>query len=349
MSRCCHSGAYVMATIRKRGSSWQVQVRRTGFPVLSRSFPSKQAATVWARKMDRQVDLGCDLAEYSRLKAITLSDLLQRYLQEITSTKRGVVQESVQIAVICRTWLGRLSLADISPVTMAIFRDERLKVVRPATARRDLAVLSHCFEIARKEWGIRLPNPVREIRLPQPSRGRDRRLSSLEMACLDAALIKSRAAYLRPMVQLAMETGVRRGELLSLRWVNLDWNTRTAILPLTKNGAERRVPLTRHALNVLLAIERNGDFVFAVKPGTVRQAWDWAARKAGTPDLRFHDLRHEAISRFFELGLSIPEVALISGHRDVRMLFRYTHLRPEAVLAKIEKLQEPARVLAVSP
>ena len=118
---------------------------------------------------------------------------------------------------------------------------------------------------------------------------------------------------------------MRRSEILSLRWENINHNYTLATLPDTKNGSKREVPLTATAKQVLKSLSIQGDHVFPTSDFAVRHAWDRLVKRAGIEGLRFHDLRHEAVSRFFEMGLSVPEVALISGHKDYRMLARYTH------------------------
>ena len=120
-----------------------------------------------------------------------------------------------------------------------------------------------------------------------------------------------------------------------MRWADVDLAGRTVHLPTTKNGWPRTVPLSSRAAALLKAIPREGDVVFDVSGNAVRLAWERLRRRAGISGLRFHDLRHEAVSRFFEMGLNVPEVALISGHRDPRMLFRYTHPKPELIAAKL--------------
>jgi integrase len=136
-------------------------------------------------------------------------------------------------------------------------------------------------------------------------------------------------------VQLAIETAMRRSELLGLRWEDVDLERRLAYLGDTKNGRPRSVPLTVGAIVLLGSLPRTGPYVLPVSDCAVRQAWDRLVVRAGVIDLRFHDLRHEAVSRFFEFGLSLPEVALISGHRDPKMLFRYTHLHASDVANKL--------------
>jgi len=210
--------------------------------------------------------------------------------------------------------------------------------VKPATARRELVILRHVFEVAIKEWNVPLPgNPVRTIKVPKDSEARDRRLEQGELEKLLGAIGPRTAWYLRPFIILAIETGMRRGELVSLTWAHVDLKKRTARLPITKNGHLRIVPLTPKAIEVLSSLERSDARVFPIHEDAVNLAWQRLRAKAGVEGLRLHDLRHEAVSRFFEYGLSIPEVALISGHRDLRMLSRYTHLRPEAVAEKLAK------------
>jgi integrase len=179
---------------------------------------------------------------------------------------------------------------------------------------------------------------MKAVKLPPDSRARDRRLSGDEGDSLMAAMTTPSSWYLRPFLILAVETGMRRGELLSIRWCDVDLKTRTVRILRTKNGHPRTIPLTPRGAEVLSSLDRQDDRVFPVTSNAIRLSWQRLRRRAGLDDLRLHDLRHEAVSRFFELGLTIPEVALISGHRDPRMLSRYTHLRPENIAEKLAKL-----------
>ena len=127
---------------------------------------------------------------------------------------------------------------------------------------------------------------------------------------------------------------MRRSEILKLRWCDIDFTNGFAFLYDTKNGEDRKVPLTERCVRLLQKVPQVHEKVFPITANCLRLAWGRARAKAEIKDLRFHDLRHEAISRFFEMGMSIPEVALISGHKDVRQLFRYTHLNPSNVFKK---------------
>jgi integrase len=270
---------------------------------------------------------------------MTVADLLRRYEQEVTPRKRGAKFEQSRLRQLLSHSIASTSLHNLSGASVSYYRDDRLKVVKPASVRRELTVLRHVFEVARTEWGMPIrANPVHQIKLPNDSKPRERRLEEGDDALLADAINSNSAWYLRPLIALAIETGMRRGELLSIRWKDVDQTARTIRILKTKNGHPRTIPLTPKAVEILSSLDRKDERVFPVTPNAVRLAWERLRRRAGLEDLRLHDLRHEAVSRFFEYGLTVPEVALISGHRDPRMLSRYTHLRPEKVAEKLAKV-----------
>ena len=322
-----------MASIRSRNGRYQVQVRRSGLGSRSRTFVLKQDAERWARKMEAQFDQG--ESQQLRPKDILLHDLIDRYRREITPSKKSRDTEGRRLARLMRDPIASFSVEKLTAHELALFRDRRIKDgIR--TCQNDLVLIRHILEIARKEWGLGLAvNPVDQIRKPNGLKPRNRRLEETEYRRLEEALGQTRVPYVWPLINLAIETAMRRGELLSLQWDWIDKTLRLAHLPDTKNGHPRSVPLSPSAMYWLDQMPVVGQMVFPVTPVAVRQAWDRLVRRVGITNLHFHDLRHEAIFRFFELGLSIPEVALISGHRDPRMLFRYTHLRAEDVAEKL--------------
>ncbi|WGD28939.1 site-specific integrase [Ancylobacter sp. WKF20] len=325
-----------MATIRKRGAKWQVQVRRKGCPPLARSFIQKSDAQAWARQVELEADRG-DLPVNAKVaNQTTVADIVQRYIAEIVPRKRGGHIEALVLGAFLRHRLSQLVLSKATTAEFAAYRDERLKRVRGATIRREFSILRHCFDTAMKEWGVSLKtNPIKQVTMPPDSKGRDRRLEDGDGASLLNAMTTPATAYLRPFVLLLIETGMRRGELLSIRWKDVDLKARTIHIAKTKNGYPRTIPLTPKAVELLATLDRSCERVFSISPNAVRLAWVRLRKRAGLEGLRMHDLRHEAVSRFFEYGLSVPEVALISGHRDTRMLSRYTHLRPERVAEKL--------------
>ncbi len=329
-----------MANIRKRGSFWQAQVRKTGHPQQTKTFKNKSDAVLWAKSVEVDIERSVLPQSARSLKQIMVSSLIDKYLAEITPSKKSAQKETYRLKRIQRHRLARKTLSELLPRDIANYRDERLSKVGNQVVRHELNVLGHMFGLAIREWGIPLPNnPVELIQKPAPSKPRKRRLQHGELEALRDAANGSRAEYLWPLVELAMQTGMRRGELLKAKWRDLDLQARTLTLFGTKNGEDRTIPLTVRTTEILSELPRSDERIFPISPVAVRQAWERLRKRAGIDDLRFHDLRHEAISRFFEIGLSVPEVALISGHRDYRMLFRYTHLRAEDVVVRLNAVE----------
>jgi integrase len=224
---------------------------------------------------------------------------------------------------------AHIRMSALTSSLLAAYRDERLKVVSGATVNREFSVLSHAIDTARREWDVYLPtNPCTLVRRPPQGRPRDRRLQGDEEQRLLAACRGARNKWLAHFVALAIETGMRRGELLGLSWDNVDLERRTAFLPVTKNGESRGVPLSSRAVTVLrgLPAASSGRVFGELTRLALRQSFDRATRRAGITGLRLHDLRHEATSRFFEKGLNVMEVASVTGHKTLQMLKRYTHL-----------------------
>ncbi len=322
-----------MASFRKRGDKWQARVHRKDHSPVVKSFNTKAEAIKWARHTESQLDLGT-LAPKKAMPP--LIRIVERYLSEVTTTKKGSKQELNRGRQIARTSLGSMQLDKITSEVVSKYRDGRLREVSNNTVRLELAFLSVVFEQCAKEWGYKVSNPVKQIRIPKPGRPRQRRLRPGEEEALLAACAASSATYLHSLVVLAVETALRFGELVSIMWDNVDLKARTIYLPDTKNGHPRTVPLSTRALGAIRAVPSENGKVFTGKPGTIRAAFGAALKRSGVgADLRFHDLRHEAVTRLFEKGLNPIEVGMISGHRSMSMLQRYTHIRTEGLLARL--------------
>jgi integrase len=325
-----------LASIRRRGTTWQAQVRRQGFPSLTRTFHSRVDAKLWARQREAELDRGYLPRNTRVLRSVTLGSLLERYRDTVTPRKRGANRELYKLRVLLRHPMAQLSLDRLNASEIAAYRDERLAVVKADTVRREMAILHHCLKLAGEEWNITIhPNPVGQIKLPPAGQFRERRATAEELQRLLDACARVRSTWLPTLIRLAIETGMRRGELLDLRWSNVDLQVCTVRLTKAKNGHPRIVPLSSLAVRLLSGAPRTDERVFPVTANAFRLAWERLRRRAGVTGLRFHDFRHEAVSRFFERGLSMPEVAAISGHRDARMLMRYAHPRPEAIAQKL--------------
>ncbi|MEB2704072.1 site-specific integrase [Citrobacter koseri] len=290
-----------------------------------------------------------------RVKKMELGVALDRYYGCASVHKRGHLQEFYRINVIKRSALATRYMDEITSVDIADYRDHRLaeinaktgRISSPATVRLELALLSALYNLARIEWGTCTHNPVEHVRKPSASKGRTRRLTSVEEKRIGNALAK-RNSQLLAIFRLAVETAMRQGEILSLRWEYIDLHTGVAHLPLTKNGTERDVPLSFKARSVLR--ELSGPLsgpVFSYTSNGFKSAWRAVIRRLGIVDLHFHDLRHEAISRFFELGtLNVMEIAAISGHKSLTMLKRYTHLRATQLVGKLDIRKRQAQKFA---
>ncbi|MCO5401516.1 tyrosine-type recombinase/integrase [Ralstonia soli] len=324
-----------MASIRHRGNKWQARITRKGFPPEVKTFNTRKEAEQWARSAEADMDRGSFVSR-SQAEANTLEDIIDRYITDVCPTQRGGTDAVIRLRATCRNTLAKLSMAALTPKVLAAFRDERLKQVKPATVIRDLAYLSAIINHARREWDINITNPVALIRKPPTPQGRDRLLLADEEDRLLAALAPTgrRSPWLRPMMILSLETAMRRGELLQLRWSNINLENQTAFLPMTKNGTARTVPLSRKAVDLLRELPRCIDGrVFPVNAPAHHAAFKRACKRAGLVDLHWHDLRHTAITRLAAKLPNLIELAAVSGHRNLAMLKRYYH--PSAVeLAK---------------
>lgn len=326
-----------MASIRQRSGVWQAQIRRFGYPSEVKSFNTKAEAQAWARSVEAAMDQGVHQATHSA-RSILLSDLLQRYGNEVSPTKRSRLREQQTIQFMLRHKIAAHSMEKLTPAVVANYRDERLKSVAPATIIRELSILSSVISHARKEWGLPTGNPCALVRKPTSPQGRTRLLTPDEESRLIAELqpVRRRSPWMVPLVLLALETAMRRGELLSLRWENVNLLAQTALLPMTKNGTSRIVPLSKRAVSVMQRLPQaiTGS-VFPLSYMVVNNCFVAACTRAGIVDLHFHDLRHTATTRLAEKLPNVIELAAVTGHQTIQMLKRYYHPKAEALAQKL--------------
>lgn len=326
-----------MATFRKRGNKWQAQVRRSGHSPVSRSFLHRTDAERWARSKELDLDRTLLPSDPRILSRFTLGDLVRRYMDTVTPRKRRHEIERIELKAFLRYPICSKKLSELRTADFAEYRDIRLKQIKPASLKRSLAPIRHLFRIAGEEWGLPInESPLAKLRLNAPDKPRDRRLRAGEYEKLLVAAQATRNEHILPIIQLALETGMRRGELLAIERHDIDLDQRLLRIPQTKNGHSRMIPLSLKAMALLRGYEGVEGKLFPLSGNAFKLCWTRLRKRAGLPDIRFHDLRHEAISCFFEKGLTIPEAALISGHRDARMLFRYSHALRENALIKLD-------------
>lgn len=276
-----------------------------------------------------------------------LAEILNYYVVAVSSQKRSYKTELYRIRPIAEE-LGHLSLSEITPIHIVAYRDKRLATPHPrikdqtlatSTVKLELMLLSHVYSIAISEWGMdSLVNPVQKVRKPKAPPGRSRRLTQREEKKILRAALRHSNSELYAIVVLALETAMRQGEILSLRWDNISWKKRTALLPMTKNGETREVPLSLAAVDVLkthLTPKVEGR-VFSYTSEGLKSTWRAFIKGLKIEDLHFHDLRHCCISSLLERGLSTIEVATISGHKSMAMLKRYSHLYAYKLVEKLD-------------
>ncbi|WP_276732608.1 site-specific integrase [Thiomonas arsenitoxydans] len=329
-------------------------------PTLSRTFDLKSDAEAWAREVERELQRGNAAVLRDDAGKTTFTQVVERYVagpvQSLAS--RADVMRYMRVA---SERFGPMFLAAIRAVDVAAWRDELLaEDLSAQSVIHHLNALSGLFTFVEKELSISLPsgNPVKSILKPSLPKARDRRLlpSELEALLVAADAGRSdRAPGMRQAITLAVESSMRLGELLGMEWSRIDLVRRTAHLVDTKNGESRTVALSSAAVAALQSLPRRIDgrvFAWATSQSFER-SWRLClararrqceanyAGKGLTPDpaflsdLRFHDLRHEATSRLFELGLGVMEVASMTGHKSLAMLKRYTHIEAEKLAKKL--------------
>jgi len=344
-----------VATITKTPSkTWKAIIRKRGWPTAIKTFRTKRDAQDWARRTEDDMVRGAYI-DRAPSERTTLKSALTRYLAEVSPTKSvGTPRREKVRAKPLFEMLGDYAIVAITPDLVARYRDEQLASGKSNnTVRLELALLSHLFTVAIQEWRMGLVyNPVAAVRKPAAGPGRNRRLLPDEERTLLTACDEAGNPMLGWMVRLAIYTCMRAGEIQSLRRNQVDLSRRVVRLTKTKNGSARTVPLVMQAVEVLRESlahpirPTDTDLVFWGEPGRdghrrpyeYNPSWRRALKRAGITDLRFHDLRHEAVSRLVECGLGDQEVAAISGHKSMQMLKRYTHLRAEDLVERLDQL-----------
>ncbi len=343
-----------MASIRKRTNkddsvSYRVDVRLKGFPAQRATFSRLTDARKWAKHVESAIEEG-RYFKTTEARKHTLQDAITSYKKSVLPAKKDGKKQEAQL----NWWadeIGPYTLADVTPAMLGETRDKLAQDRGPATVVRYMAALSHMFTVAVNEWGWLESNPMRKVSKPREPRGRVRFLSDDSMgpdgkkvdgerSRLLKACKESNNPHLHTIVVLALSTGMRQGEILNLRWPDVDLNNGRVILHETKNGERRVVPLLGRALDLLKAKDKarrdekvrriDTDLLFPgrnpKKPVFIRAPWLEAVKAAGIEDLKFHDLRHSAASYMLMSGASLGEIAELLGHKTLQMVKRYSHL-----------------------
>jgi integrase len=339
-----------MASITMRNGSFRVRISRKGQSTIDKSFKSEHDAKKWARQVELQLELGIYQAPIRNQPIkheIQVSEAVERYIASHVIHKLNRRTESGTLRLIASRWADR-KLSSITKQDVFLLKEDLLRKGRAAsTINHYLNAISKLHQIAINEWGMQLVNPIPGMkRMPEPQGRMKRLMPDAEKVLLDHAN-ESAFKPLTDIIIFAIETGMRAGEILSIRWDDVDLTGRKVLIRHTKNGESRVVPLTLRAKNTLEQIQRHecSDLVFPYGSHRVRKHFVRTVKqaKASLPeflnpfiDLRFHDLRHEALSRLSDTGLNVIELSCISGHKTLGMLKRYTHPSHQAILAKID-------------
>lgn len=332
-----------MASIEKRVSgdgskSYRVKVRLKGYPTQTATFERLTDAKKWAKVTEAAIHEGRHF-KTAQAKRHTAEEMIQKYIKDVLPTKPKQQKTQGQQLNWWQSEVGEYSLAELTPPVIVECRDKLLETRSPATVVRYMAALSHVFTIAINEWQWLEDNPLRKVKKPREPRGRVRFLSDEERSRLLDACKQSKNKYLYMCVILALSTGMRKSELMSLKWDALNLNEGYLILHATKNDQRRRVPLAGPALNLLkqhAKIRRlDTDLLFPgdnpLTPIDLRTAFENALKKAGIEDFRWHDIRHSTASYLAMNGASLAEIAEVLGHKTLAMVKRYAHLTEDHV------------------
>ncbi len=347
-----------MASIEKRedGSgdvSYRVKVRLKGYPVQSATFKRLTDARKWAVHTEASIREGRHF-KFAEAKKHTVAELVDRYIDKVVPTKPKSGRDYAQQLEYWKAELGHVLLSDFTPALIVEKRDELASGMTnrgqrtPATVNRYLSALSHACTIAVKEWGWMEDSPMRKVSKLKEPRGRVRFLSDKERAALLEASKNTPYPHLHLIVVLALSSGARRGEIMNLRWKDIDENRTKIILHETKNDERRAIPLTGYARELILEHEKvrriDTDMLFPSKTGKspfdIKKSWSNALEEAGIEDFRFHDLRHSAASYLAMNGASPAEIADVLGHKTLQMVKRYAHLSEAHTSSVVASMNE---------
>lgn len=356
-------GVLTMATYQKRigkdGTvSYRALVRITGFPPQSATFKSKTKATQWAIRTEIALRDGKYLPQMES-KRRTVGDLIDRYINEELPKKQNKSRDCRTQLIVWRNLIGQYSLTAINTdiLTAALNKIHDIPTPRggtksAATMNRYIAAISVVFSYGYKSLDWLSNNPMEKIRKYTEPRGRQRYLSDDERERLLAACQESKNPILYPVVLLAITTGARKNEILSLKWSDVNLYVRpdagVAVLQDTKNGERRTIAIVEPALSILRDMAQmrgSAEYLFnatrtdaASGHANIHHAWYAALRRSGISDFRFHDLRHTAASYYIQNNTSLRELADILGHKTMQMTQRYAHLASDHQIAAAQRV-----------
>jgi integrase len=331
-----------MASITKQKTGWRVQISVKGVRD-SAMFGTKAEAQAWSvereAQMRRMVSTGINTEKLCQ-------DAFDRYVEEVSAQKPGEEWEKKRLAAIAGhevngIKIGKMKLSEITADTIGRWRDMRLKTVAGSTINRDLALLSHVFSTAMKEWRWIAESPTTNVRRPENPQSRDRRISQAELdqLCLvlgfEGGPVTTKNQAVAVAMLFAIETAMRAGEICGL--TANDISGRAALLRRTKNGTRRTVPLSKRAIELLALLPSvdDGEPLFGLTSASLDALFRKARKSTLIEDMKFHDTRHEAITRL-AAKLNVLDLARMTGHRDLKMLQVYYNASAEDIAGRLD-------------
>jgi integrase len=320
-------------------NSWQVRARDRGYPTFCATFDTYEEAEKTQKQLEAKRALKV-FRDFGAALKHSPAQIMGRYIDEVCPGHKGGDVEVMRLRRLIRDedFVDK-PLASLCTEDLQDYVTDRLTEVAPSTVDRELDLIRQVLRYAADVWKIEpSEDPFDGLRRPKYYNERDRRLKPSEEAALLKAARDDSNPYVAPAIEFALATAMRRGEMLSLTWYNVDFERRAALLPKTKNGRARTVPLSARAIEVLQSLPRVDERVFRISANALKIAFFRRVLPAsGVSDFHFHDLRHEAISRLAESGqFTMIDLQAISGHRDVRMLLRYSHLCTQQLAEKMD-------------
>lgn len=336
--------------------TYRARVRQKGFPDKSQCFPTRKEATAWGKRMEADIRAGRYFGR-EEAKERTFAEFIDRYIEkELPKNPKEEKKNTYRLSW-WKKHLGKYYLCHITSSMISELRDKLMTEKTPkgtlrtsSTTNRFLAALSRAFTICQREWHWIQENPVLKIQRPKENKGRERYLKKEEIARLLSVCKKSKSQYLYAVVLFAVATGARKGEILGLKWKDVDFVRCTATFRDTKNGETRTIHLGEAIVKCLKEEQKKrtilSPYVFPSRDGSqpadTRKAWENARKEAGlnNSDVVFHTLRHTTISHLSMAGNSALQISSISGHKSLSQLKRYCHLSISSTASALDRMND---------
>ena len=327
-----------MSTVRKRQGKWYVEVRKKGYRAIRKTFLTRATAIKWAKEKEIQMDKRV-FEDYSDAETTTLGDLIIKYRDVKTPTKKGFREETYKLNFILRHDIAKINCLELRKHHIYKFKDQVSVGRKPETINKYIHYIYTVWEYAREYLELSLPptNPCKDVKKEKVKNTIERILTKQEYCDLLHNAKQSNLNVLSDMIEFAYLTAMRFGEITKLRFSDIDTETCIAVLRDTKNGEDREIPLSKRAIEIA-ECNRFGDVLFNVDRNKFKHYFTQCCIRARVFDFRFHDLRACAITNMFDSGWTIPQVALVSGHKTWSELKRYTRIKPTQLVEQINQL-----------